>query len=105
MWIGLDQIEGEDEWRLRRKSGKYEHTDDNDQVCKLRGVHTEANFTRMDQHVEKSVVDLFGENENEGNTSNIHFLGSLEKINVLFGKNSWAYAHEDVLKLPNPFLS
>ena len=48
------------------------------------------------------MVDLFGENENESNASNVYFLGSLEKLNVLFIKNSWAYAHEDVLKLPEP---
>lgn len=91
------------DWHLKKREEQYLHTDDDDNICKLRGVYTETSFTQMNQHVEKSVVDLFGENENEGNTSNIHFVGSLEKMNVLFGKNSWAYAHEDILKLPNFF--
>ena len=83
------------------KEGKYLLTDDNDEACQLRGIFTETNFTHVNQQVQKSVVDLFGEGENDANSSNIYFTGSLEKMNVLFFNNSWTYAHEDVLKLPS----
>ena len=87
---------------LIAREDPYLFTDDNDDACPLRGILTETNFRHVDDHVEKSVVDLFGENENESNASNIYFMGTLEKLNVLFLKNSWTYAREDVLKLPTP---
>ena len=49
------------------------------------------------------MIDLFNDhekNEAEGNMTNKHFLGSLDKFNLIFQKNSWAHAHEDILKLP-----
>ena len=67
-----------------KREGQLQYTDDNDNVSTLRGVFTEANFTNIEQPVEKAVIDLFNENENEGNISDTHFLGSLEKFNVIF---------------------
>ena len=107
MWIG-DPDDGKDaESRscLKVREGQYIKGDDNEEACPHRGVYTENNFTHIDHHVEKSVVDLFGESETESNTSNVYFFGSLDKLNVLFVKNSWAYAHENVLKLPEAIRS
>ena len=52
--------------------------------------------------VEKSVIDLFGDNDNDGNCSDLHFVGPLEKMNLVFTRNSWVNQREDLLKLPEP---
>ena len=82
--IGLEIENDEKNGYLKKREGRFMYTDDNDLVSTLRGVFTEASFTNIEQPVEKSVIDLFNENENEGNISDTHFLGSLEKFNVIF---------------------
>ena len=102
LWLGNEEYDFcQQPSNLKIREGKFLQGDDNDEISPLRNVFTETNFRNVEDHVEKSVVDLFGEGENEGNASNIYFMGSLDKLNVLFYKNSWAYAREDVLKLPN----
>ena len=87
MYIGLE-IDDDDinSNYLRKREGQYLHSDDNDKISQHRGVFTEVNFTHVEQNVERCMIDLFNknENENDGNMTNIHFLGALDKFNAIF---------------------
>lgn len=67
--------------RLKKRKDKFLTTDEDEDVSTLRGVFTEQSFTNANQLVEKSVIDLFCENENDGNCSDLHFISPLDNIN------------------------
>ena len=69
------------------RSGQFLASDDDD--SKLKGgnkcIHTETSFADINQYVEKSVIDMFGDGDGqEGNKSDLHFLEPLKDFNLLF---------------------